>query len=122
MFNRMLAVAALATVSFGVAQAGTLQNGTWTTKCPAPPEPPVISSKSPEAYNASQKLLQPWADAAKEFQTCLNDDLKSDQQVMIDSATASMNAINAKMTALKTDQEAAVAKLKKGDKKSMSAQ
>jgi hypothetical protein len=118
----MLAVAAFATVSFGVAQAGTLQNGTWTSKCPPPPEPPVISSKSPDAYNASQKLLQPWADATKEFQTCLSDDLKSDQQVMIDSANASMSALNAKMIAVKADQEAAVAKLKKGEKKSMSAQ
>jgi hypothetical protein len=120
----MLAVSALAAVSFGAAQAGTLgTDGTWTSKCAMPEDPPVLSTKSPEAYNASAKGLPAWMEKAKAYQTCLQADSHADQEAVVTGANADIGALNTKIEGLKASQNEAIAKLKGGEKKkSMSAQ
>ncbi len=113
MFIKTLAIAALATVSFSAAQAGTLgTDGTWTTKCVMPADPPVLSTKSGEAYNASAKAVPAWQQTAVDYQTCLQADSRADQEAVVKSANADIGALNDKITALKASQDAAIAKLK----------
>lgn len=113
MMTRMLAAAALATFATAAAQAGTLQNGTYVTACPEPGDAPAFSSKTAEAFNASVKLVQAWQAKAQEYQNCLNKEIKSDQQIMIDSANTSVKKLSDQIQALNTGQQAAVEKLKK---------
>lgn len=118
MFTRILAVAAFATLSVAVAQAGTLQNGTWTpTNCKDPGEAPLLSDKSPEAYNKSAKPVQAWQDAARVYQDCMKDETKADQNAIITAANASLTKLNDQAKAVNDSAAAAQAKLKAGSKK-----
>ena len=115
MLTRMLAAAALVTLATA-AQAGTLQNGTYTVNCADPGDAPSFSSKSAESFNASVKVVQAWQAKAQEYQNCLNTEIKADQQIMIDSANANVKKLSDKVAALNAQQQAAVDKLKKASK------
>jgi hypothetical protein len=119
MFTRILAVAAFATLSAVAAQAGTLQNGVWTPNgCKEPGDAPLLSSKSPEAYNKSAKLVQAWQDSARVFQDCIKSETKADQDVIINGANASLSKLNDQAKALNDSATAAMEKLKGASKKS----
>jgi hypothetical protein len=115
MLTRMIAAAALATLATA-AQAGTLQNGTYTVNCTDPGDPPTFSSKSADSFNASVKVVQTWQAKAQEYQNCLNSEIKADQQIMIDAANANVKKLSDKVAALNAAQQAAVDKLKKASK------
>jgi hypothetical protein len=112
MLIRLFAAAALATGSVA-AQAGTLQNGVYTVSCTTPGDPPVFSSKSPDAYNKAGKEAQVWQDAVKAYQTCLQTEVKADQQILIDTANKAIQALSDQITALNAQSQDAMAKLKK---------
>ena len=113
MLTRFLAVAAFATLTAAAAQAGTLQNGTWTPNgCKDPGDAPALSDKSPEAYNKSAKGVQAWQDAARTYQECLKAEIKGDQDVIINTANASLGKLNDQAKALNAANDAAIAKLK----------
>lgn len=113
MLNRMLAGAALATFATVAAQAGTLQNGTWTANCPSPGQAPEFSSKSPEAYNASAKVAQDWQQKAKDYADCMNKEAKADQQAVVEGANSAITKINEGLTGMQKQSQEAVDKLKK---------
>jgi hypothetical protein len=114
MLTRILAAAAIATLSASAATAGTLQNGAYTTTCPAPGDAPVISSKSPSAYNKSAKEAMAWQTAAKAYADCINGEVKTDQSALISAANDAIKKVSDQMTNLNTENTDALAKLKKG--------
>ena len=111
---RTLAVAAaFAGLSFA-AQAGTLQNGVWTPNCPSVPgDPPEFSTKSPDAFNKSQKLVQDWQSKVIAYNDCLKGETKADQDVIVGTANADIKKLSEQISGLSADQQAAVEKLKK---------
>jgi hypothetical protein len=113
MLNRMLAGVTLATFATIAAQAGTLQNGTWTASCPSPGDAPQFSSKSPEAYNTSAKAAQDWQQKAKDYADCMNKEAKSDQQAVVEGANSAITKINDSLNGLQKQSQEAVDKLKK---------
>ena len=113
MFTRILALSALAALSLGTAHAGSLQNGTYTPNCTDPGNAPAFSSKSPDAYNKSAKEVQAWADSVKAYQTCLQNETKADQGVMIEYANAKIKTLSDQMNGVNTQSQEAMAKLKK---------
>lgn len=118
MLTRILAAAAFATLSVAVAQAGTLQNGTWTpTNCKDPGEAPPISDKSPDAYNKSAKPVQAWQTAAQAYNECMKTETKADQDAIINAANSSLQKLSDRAKALNDASEAAIAKLKGAAKK-----
>jgi len=116
MLTRILAAAAFATLSVA-AQAGTLQNGVWTTTCTPPGDVPPIADKSPEAYNKSAKALQGWQTAAQQFQTCMQGQAKADSDVIVTTANAALTKIADDSKAMVAANDAALAKLKAASKK-----
>jgi hypothetical protein len=113
MLTRILAAAAFATLTAAAAQAGTLQNGTWTPNgCKEPGEAPMPSDKSAEAYNKSAKAMQAWQNAAQAYNECMKTEIKADQDAIINTANASLSRLNDQAKALNAANEAAIAKLK----------
>ena len=114
MLTRFLAVAAFATLTAAAAQAGTIQNGTWTpsAECKDPGEPPAISDRSPEAYNKSAKGVQAWQAQAQAFATCVQAEAKSDQTAVVNGANATVNKLNDEIKSVSASNDAAIAKLK----------
>ncbi len=114
MLTRFLAAGALALMTTAAAQAGTLQNGTWTPNCPAMPgDAPAFSSKSPEAYNKSAKAAQEWQASAKAYADCLNGEAKADQNAIVSGANANVKKLSDEISALSAASAAAVDALKK---------
>jgi hypothetical protein len=111
---RILSAGALIVFTAVGAQAGTLQNGTWTPNCPpAPGDAPTLSSKSPDAYNKSAKAAQEWQAGAKAYVDCVNSEAKADQSTLIAGANGVVTKINDQFTALKASGDAALEALKK---------
>jgi accessory colonization factor AcfC len=113
MLNRLIAAALFATAAASAAQAGTLQNGTWTPSCELPGDAPTFSSKSPDAYNASAKAAQAWQEKAKAYADCLNNEAKTDQQAIITVANGNVKTLSDQIAALNSASADAVEKLKK---------
>jgi gas vesicle protein len=118
MMFRILAAAALATLTVGAAHAGTITNGVWAPSgCKVPGEPPAISGKSPEAYNASAKTAQAWQASAKEFADCVNAEAKTDQNAIVSAANDNIGKLSKQIDALNQESNEAVEKLKSKTKK-----
>ncbi|HTJ62263.1 MAG TPA: hypothetical protein VL899_00510 [Alphaproteobacteria bacterium] len=114
MMIRIFAAAALATLTVGAAQAGTITNGTWAPSgCKTPGDPPAISGKSPEAYNSSAKTAQAWQASAKEFADCVNAEAKTDQNAIVSAANENIGKLSKEIDALNQQSNEAVEKLKK---------
>lgn len=115
MLSRLFAAGAVAMLSFGVAQAGSISNGTWTpsSACADPGEAPTISSKSPEAYNSSAKQAQTYQDKAKAYADCVQKEAKADQEAVVTGANSSIGKINTALNGLNQQSQEAVDKLKK---------
>jgi hypothetical protein len=100
-------------MSFGAAQAGTLTNGVWTPNCNPPGDVPAISSKSPTAFNESQKTLKVWQDAAQQYADCVKTDTKADQEAVVSGGNGAIGKLNDQINAMKQAQDDAIAALKK---------
>jgi hypothetical protein len=123
MLIRTFAALALGTLVTATAQAGTIQNGVWAPNaCTDPGDAPHLSSKSPKAFNDSQKVLQDWQGKAKVFADCVNGEGKADQQAIITGANAAISKINDQIKAVSDEQAAAVEKLKKAQKQQQQQQ
>jgi hypothetical protein len=118
MLIRIIAAGALAMLSLGAAQAGTLKDGVWTPNCTPPGDAPEISSKSPKAYNDSAKLIQAWQQNAQTYANCMNTEAKADQGAVVTSANNAVSKLNDQINAMKAANDAAVEKLKKQGGKS----
>jgi hypothetical protein len=114
MLIRTFAAVALATFAAATAQAGTIQNGTWTPSgCTDPGDVPHLNSKNADAFNKSAKVAQEWQGKAKVYADCLNGEAKADQQAIITGANGAIGKINDEIKAMGEEQAAAVEKLKK---------
>ena len=113
MLSRMIAAGALALMTAGVAQAGTLTSGAWTPNCADPGEAPAFSARSPEAYNASAKLVTAFQQKEKDYADCVSADAKADQTAVVNGANAAIGKIQKTMDALNEQSKDAVEKLKK---------
>jgi hypothetical protein len=111
---RVLAVVALATMSIGAAQAGSLTNGTWTpsSACVAPGDAPTIMDKSADAYNKSAKLVQAWQASAQAYASCAQAEAKTDQNAVVSGANESISKLSDQLKAVGAANDAAIAKLK----------
>jgi len=118
MLTRILAAAAFAALSAAAAQAGTLQGDKWTPSeaCKDPGPPPVISDRSPDAYNKSVKAVPDWQAAYTAYGQCLNAEAKADQNAIVGSANTIAQKLNDEGNALKAASDAAIAKLKNSKK------
>jgi hypothetical protein len=118
MLTRILMAGAIATMSFGAAQAGTITNGVWTPSgCGADPGPaPEMNGKSQSTYTASAKEFQAWQDKAKAYVTCLSAEAKTDQAAIIDTDNKAVTAINEGSQKFVADANDAMEKLKKKSK------
>jgi hypothetical protein len=113
MFPRIFAAAALVALAASAAEAGTLQNGTWTPSCAsAPGDAPQISSKSPDAYNKSAKAVQDWEAKAKAYADCMTSEAKADQNAIVNSVNDVVKKINDQSVALQQESTDAIQKLK----------
>jgi hypothetical protein len=114
MLTRTLAVAAAVVGLAAGAQAGTLQNGAWTPNCPnVPGEPPEFSTKSPEAFNKSQKLVQEWQSQVIAYNDCIKGEVKADQDTIVGTANNNIKKLSDELSGLGAAQQAAIEKLKK---------
>jgi hypothetical protein len=108
-------IAATAFVALSTtAQAGTLQNGVWTPNCPAVPgDPPEFNTKSPEAFNKSQKAVQEWQSGVIAYNDCMKGEVKTDQEIIVGAANSSIKKLSDELSGLSAAQQAAVETLKK---------
>lgn len=115
MLIRTFATLALTTLAAAAASAGTIQNGTWapSAACVNPGDAPHVSSKSPEAFNKSQKAIQEWQGNAKAYADCINSEGKADQQAIIAGANGAIGKVSDQVKGLNDEQTAAIEKLKK---------
>jgi hypothetical protein len=119
MMIRILAAAALATLTVGAAQAGTLTNGAWTpTGCGTDPgNAPAMDSSNGGAYTKSTKAFQEWQDKAKAYVSCLAAEAKTDQNAVVEATNKVVQRVNDDSTNFVTQANAAVEKLKGKAKK-----
>jgi hypothetical protein len=109
----LTAAVAFTALSIG-AQAGTLQNGTWTPSCPAVAgDAPEISSKSADAYNKSAKAFQTWQANYKAYVECVSGEAKADQSVIVTTINDDVKKFNDQSTAGIASNNAAIEALKK---------
>ena len=113
MLIRIFAATAIVALS-SVAQAGTLQNGVWTPNCPnVPGDAPEFSTKSPEAFNKSQKLVQTWQSTVIAYNDCMKGEVSADQGIIVGTANANIKKLSDELGGLSAAQATAVDKLKK---------
>lgn len=113
MLSRLMAAGAAVLFSAGIAQAGTFTAGAWSPNCTDPGEAPSFSSKSPEAYNASAKLVTAFQEKEKAYADCVSTDAKADQEAVVTGANGAIGKIQKTMDALNEQSKDAVDKLKK---------
>lgn len=114
MMIRILAVAAAFTALSVAAQAGTLQNGVWTPNCPAMPgDAPEWSTKSPEAFNKSQKAVQDWQTHVVAYSDCIKGEVKADQEVVVGTANTNIKKLSDQLAGVTASQQTAIDTLKK---------
>jgi hypothetical protein len=104
------AVILLATISAGT--AGTITNGTWSPSgCGAEPTVPVIEQGSVDAYNNSVKAINEWQQKANAYNTCLINEANADNAIIAKMANEGQSRLRTAMEKIKTDMDAAKAKL-----------
>jgi len=99
----------LASISVGM--AGSI-NGTWSpSACGTEPEPPVIEQGSVDAYNNSVKAINEWQQKANTYITCMINEANADNALIAKTANDQQNKFRAAAERIKTEIEAAKAKL-----------
>jgi hypothetical protein len=112
MFKGLLTAAALLTIASN-ANAGTLQNGVWTSTCAGEPGPaPEIKSNTPDAYNKSAPVAAAWSTSAKAYYECVKAEIQADQSAMIDAVNTKFKALSAEIEGVNNANTAAIEKLK----------
>jgi len=96
MLTRILAAGAFVALTAVTAQAGTLQNGTWTpSSCGAEPGPtPEMNGKTADSYKKSATAFQTWQDAAKHYIECATGEAKADQNAIVGATNKWVTSIN----------------------------
>jgi hypothetical protein len=114
MLNRILAAGAFVALT-ATAQAGTLQNGTWTaTGCGTDPgAAPTMDGKNQKTYNASAKDFTAWQDKAKAYIQCATAEAQADSNVIVGTANKMVTGINDASKQFVSDANAAMEILKK---------
>lgn len=104
--------AAILLAGISVGTAGTIVNGTWApSACATMPEAPVIEADSADAYNKSVKAINEWQDKANAYNTCLINEANADNALIVESANAEQKRLRTAVEKIKTDIDAAKAKL-----------
>lgn len=77
------------------ANAGVLENGSWSASgCGAMPETPVIDSSSADAFNRSVGAINAWQKKVQVYHDCMIKEANADSAAINQSATAGQGRIN----------------------------
>ena len=77
------------------ANAGVLENGSWSASgCGAIPETPVIDSNSVAAFNRSVGAINAWQKQMQVYHDCMIKEANADSVTINQSATAGQGRIN----------------------------
>jgi hypothetical protein len=77
------------------ANAGVLENGSWSASgCGVMPETPVIDSSSAEAFNRSVGAINAWQKKMQIYHDCMIKEANADSLTINQAATAGQGRIN----------------------------
>lgn len=77
------------------ANAGVLENGSWSASgCGAMPETPIIDSSSADAFNRSVGAINAWQKQMQIYHDCMIKEANADSVTINQSATAGQGRIN----------------------------
>ncbi|SCX46424.1 hypothetical protein [Nitrosospira sp. Nsp1] len=86
------------------ANAGVLENGTWSASgCGAMPETPVIDSSSVAAFNRSVSAINAWQKQMQVYHDCMIKEANADSVTINQSATAGQGRINGIVEKINTE-------------------
>jgi hypothetical protein len=116
MLTRFIAVAGLAALSCGVANAGTIANGAWApSTCGSDPGPrPEFNTKNADGFNKSVKDATAWQEKSKTFTECMVNEGKADQNAIVATMNKQIEGFNTASRTMADESNAALAKLNKG--------
>lgn len=114
MIKRLFVVVALTFIAVSDGVAGTIANGVWSPAgCGAEPTVPVIDQSSVDAYNLSVKAINGWQQKANAYNGCLIKEANADNALIATTANEEQARFRAAIEKIKTETEAAKAKLDK---------
>lgn len=112
MMQRTLFSAGIMFASVSAVMAGTIVNGAWTPSgCGDVPVAPVIEQSSVDAYNQSIKAINEWQQIAGTYNTCLINEANADNALIAKTANEEQARFRAAIQKIKTETDAAKAKL-----------
>lgn len=77
------------------ANAGVLENGSWSASgCGVIPETPVIDSSSADAFNRSVGAINAWQKQMQVYHDCMIKEANADSAAINQAATAAQGRIN----------------------------
>ena len=95
-----------------VDRAGTITNGAWApTGCGIETVAPVVEQSSVDAYNKSVKAINEWQQKTNAYNTCLINEANADNALIVKTAQEEQRRFQAAIQKVKTDTDAAKAKL-----------
>jgi hypothetical protein len=112
MLQKLFFIAVIMAATASVGTAGTITNGTWSPSgCATEPVVPVIVQGSVDAYNKSVKAINEWQQKANTFNTCLINEANADNALIAKTANKEKSRFLTAIDKIKTDTDAAKAKL-----------
>ncbi len=110
-FPSSIALTTVLVTTVLTANAGTLENGTWSASgCGAMPQTPVIDSSSVDAFNKSIGKINDWQKQIQTYHDCMIKEANADSAAINKAATAEQTRINEAVE--KVNKEAAAGKQK----------
>lgn len=95
MNNFCFFAASFALAAAFTANAGVLENGSWSASgCGAMPETPAIDSSSAEAFNRSVGAINAWQNKMQVYHDCMIKEANADSLTINQAATAGQGRIN----------------------------
>ena len=112
MLQKTFFTAVILVAAASVGTAGTISNGAWSpSACGTEPEVPVIEQDSVESYSQSIKTIDEWQQKAYAYNSCVINEANADNAVIVKTANEKQNKLRATVEKIKTDTDAAKAKL-----------
>lgn len=115
MNQTILFTASLALATAFAANAGVLENGSWSaSECGAMPEPPVIDSSSVDAFNRSIGTINAWQEQIQVYHDCMVKEANADGATINQAATAEQKRINEAVEKVNAEAVAGKQKVEQG--------
>jgi len=114
MIQKFFFAAIIMAASVSAGMAGIINDGTWSpSACDTEPAVPVIEQSSIDDYNKSIKAINEWQQKANVYNTCLINEANADNALIAKAANEGQGRLRAAIEKIKTEMEAAKAKLEK---------